>query len=702
MKTKNNFSYINISIFISCYALLALCAIEPEASWDIYWHLKMGKDLIDNGLSPYIDHYSFTNYGDSITAVPVLFQLMVASLVKILNEDAGFYAFKLIYISVLFVLIFLYFNKIKATPWVVVIILPIMSYFVDHRLMLRPELIGNILIIACMILYYRAKHTFNHKELLFISLLLLFWVNYHSPVMGYIIIFSLFLDRFIYKLKNKNTDFSWGFFYSWAAIVFLIGFLNKQAEHFIFPMLSFMASEEVLLTMEYLPTSEFYSTNIMVHLSWMLSFCVGVWSFTKKEYGYAFLSILLLYFSWSTVRLVTPAALVNLSIFALLLSDFIEKKEYLSLKPVIQKTLVIAGIGLASFNFYELSSNAYVEYKYRYLHDYRMETRLPIKVTSYLKAHHTGGHILNPLSDGGYLLNNLAPNFKVYLDGRTNILYPITRIKDYMAIINDKKLLKKEIEKYNIDYVLLENKPQFVSTLWGLDEMELNYADNRFVLYSNDRNKVSFPITSLMLSYPACWKEKMEKDIANENVLANKVNMDNNRLLKTVVVLLSNYGDSSDKKTFIRSQLTLNNLHDRVKRILGYLAVENKMYKEASEFFKNIVSNNNNDLFMQIESSIHSGEYEMAEEMLLSYASVNVFYFMENIEIVDKSKVITAEYTSHILRQLELIEKFNGLKLFKGEDFDLLKSSHNYVSYIDNAKDDTGTALLICNSMINK
>lgn len=58
--------------FVFSYVILSLYALAPKESREIF-AFKNGSGLAENRLSPYIDHYSFTNYGDAVSPVPVIF-----------------------------------------------------------------------------------------------------------------------------------------------------------------------------------------------------------------------------------------------------------------------------------------------------------------------------------------------------------------------------------------------------------------------------------------------------------------------------------------------------------------------------------------------------------------------------------------------------------------------------------------------------
>jgi hypothetical protein len=62
------------AILLLSTAILAESALRDTKSYDSYWHLKMGEDWVESGLSPWQDNYSFTYRDSKITSPPVFFR----------------------------------------------------------------------------------------------------------------------------------------------------------------------------------------------------------------------------------------------------------------------------------------------------------------------------------------------------------------------------------------------------------------------------------------------------------------------------------------------------------------------------------------------------------------------------------------------------------------------------------------------------
>ena len=105
---KNSHILYGFLVFLSCYILLAIIAMRPILLFDSFWHLQMGKDLLEGGLSPWIDHYSVSYLGKEIDPVPVMFQTLLYQFVSFFGEESGFYYIRLFYITLMMMVLWFY------------------------------------------------------------------------------------------------------------------------------------------------------------------------------------------------------------------------------------------------------------------------------------------------------------------------------------------------------------------------------------------------------------------------------------------------------------------------------------------------------------------------------------------------------------------------------------------------------------------
>ncbi|VAW55451.1 hypothetical protein MNBD_GAMMA05-2482 [hydrothermal vent metagenome] len=642
-------------VFLVFYIIVVIIAMRPVSSFDGFWHLQMGKDLIENGLSPWIDHYSFSFYGEEISTIPVIFQVLLYKFVSVFGENEGFYYLKVAYVTIMMSLLYVYFRRIKANWFVAFVLLPLIIYFLQARLMIRPEIFSNVLVVICLLFYLDAKKNFSTRELLKICLLLLFWVNYHSPIVGYVIIFGVFMDKAIDKYFYGDNSFSWKFWFSWGVIVFLIGFVRPNGQHFLITVYSLLTEDFAKYTNEYMSSYKVYSLSIIVHASWMLSIYVAIWSLIKKQYGFALIVVLLTYFSWSTVRLISVAMLINFCILALYLSEFYNERGRFEIRSSVKKSLIVVAAGISVWTTYILISEASASIEKYRDQEQVLESRYPVKIVEYMNLYQEGGNILNVMHLGGYLINKLDSKFKIYFDGRTNILYPIDFFKHNLFLLKKPAELNETIKKHDVKYALFNNTPEVFSQLKKNEMLELNYADTNYLLFS-EKKKNAFPLSSTLLVFPSCWSDEWESGIKREIILSESLFSGKTYELQFVLAFMQDYLSHNDKKQFF-DDVDLGAFEtDGVRRIASYFALKEKNIEASTTIFKSIKSKNEYDILLQTYHMAQNGEYDEAEKLLY------YFYFVTKHV---KQKNLAFDKIAIMVHVLGILEKNIDLKKFE-------------------------------------
>jgi len=650
-------------VFLLCYISLALLALQPSFAFDSYWHLQMGKDLIENGLSPWVDHYSFTYHGEEISSVPIIFQSLLYFFVSISNDSDGFYYIQLFYVTLMMSVVYLYFRQIKAPWFVVVLVLPFIVYFVHLRLMVRPEIISNVLIVVCLSLYLKARASFATKEMLAICLLLLFWVNYHSPVFGYIIIFGLFMDKGIQKIRKEDDSFSWLQWGLWGGLIFSIGFIKPNGEHFLFTMYSIVSDGFSQYIQEYAPSNKFHSKNIVVYLSWILSIYVAIWALMKRQYGFAFIAVILTYFSWSTTRLVTAVSITNFCILAFFLSQ-VSYSRLISKLSLVIRGIILITLGLIVFiASYYVVDKAVASWRHHKHDDKLISERYPAQVVDYLKSYQSGGNILNDMAMGGYLINKLSPDYKMYIDGRTNILYPIEFVEHNQEVFTDAEALAKEINNVDIQYALYKNHPGRLLLFKDVEKLKLNFADDRFLLFSESK-KIAFPLASKLMVLPMCWKDEFASLIESEILLAEDLFEDKTYDIQKTLSFMKKYIAHENKPDFLSTLRPADLQLDSVRRLAAYLALSANDYHTALSLFSSINKPSDYDILVIANSLIKEKDYYHAEGVLYYFYTTNKF-IKKNIVSYDKIYIFVS--------LLNILKENNKLKQFPASYLDVLQ-----------------------------
>jgi hypothetical protein len=656
--------------------------MRPVAAYDTFWHLQMGKDLLEQGLSPWVDHYSVSYLGKEIYPVPVMFQTLLYQFISLFGEENGFYYIKLFYITLMMAALWVYFRKIKANTYIVFILLPLVVSAISLRIIIRPEMFSFVMVVVCLVLYLNAQKTFATKQMLAICLLLLFWTSYHSPVIGFIIIFGLFLEKAINKIVHKDESFSWYQWVYWGLLIFSIGFtnfnLNGQAiigPHFIIGMIDTVNEGFGQYIQEYNNSYLTHSTNVLTNVSWILSIYVAVWSLLKKQYGFVFIVVLLTVMSWTTVRLLAVVLLINMCVLTLYWTQFLNSLHFSTLRAPIKNILILVSVCISLMTFYFLIDKAESSVKLNESKSTVLEYQYPVQVADYLKNYQDGGNILNVLQYGGYLIYKLSPDYKVYFDGRSNILYPVEFVKHNGELWRSAEALDEVVEQYEINYVLRENTAETYALLHKSNNLELSFSDDNYLLFSR-KGEADFPLVSTLLTFPDCvnndsYQERFAQGIRSEIGYSEKNFGEKEYTIKNALEFIKAYLAAADKNAFFTGLRFEAKHTNAVRRIGFYLALKEVDKDTVSDLFVSIGIKDHYDILLYAYYLAKNGEYEDAEK--LAY----YFYTLEKA-----GQVRTSYDKLGILgRILRVLKDENKIQNFELSYVDELDANLNKINY---------------------
>ncbi len=598
---------ISAVVFLSLVLMAAMSWRNPT-DFDGYWHLQMGKDWIENGLSPYKDHYSFTYANETIVTPPVFFQVGLYALVNMFGEWAGFIIVKLLAFALTLGCMLAWMKQIKASTLAYCLVFPMLTIIILLRAQIRPELFSYSLSILALILYHRANLSLSIKAIAPVALLLLFWVNYHSSIFGYVIFFALFVDIGLKLIKEKAGRDEWIRWASWGFLLVAIGFMNPSVRHPAYAALTFPSEWKVLIQ-EYQPPFAVLKSIPSIYLMVIIAITTLFLALRQGRVGYVVCGGVFLYGSLSMIRLVTPTAIIFLAIFAHVISDtkiktFFLNHENRQLRLALSftlATLVIPTWQSTSLVRSSIFSNTHYT------------TLFPEHLVAYMQDNNKSGRIYNSYELGGFLLHRLSPESQVYIDGRTDILYPVKHLLKWREAQHVSATLAKEIQRYDIDFAVIKSTAYDARMMLQAKELKLDYVDYKYALYS--RESASLPYTGRLWAEPYCWTDKQSDVLAAERQSA----MPNLPEYLPVMKLLSfatRFAASKNRKHWL-NELDLKTIeNDESRRFIGYQALDYGLNDTAITLFGSISLSERKDFLAFALAYLRNNQIDDAEETL--------------------------------------------------------------------------------------
>jgi hypothetical protein len=112
----------------------------------------------------------------------------------------------------------------------------------------------------------------------------------------------------------------------------------------------------------------------------------------------------------------------------------------------------------------------------------QMEASNPVRAVKFIEDHHISGHMLNEYIYGGYLIW-AAPEHPVFVDGRADLFEFAGVLKEYgewATLESDPNAL---LDKYKIDYCLLERGAPIARVMQLLKGWKSVYSDEKTIIF---------------------------------------------------------------------------------------------------------------------------------------------------------------------------------------------------------------------------
>jgi hypothetical protein len=108
----------------------------------------------------------------------------------------------------------------------------------------------------------------------------------------------------------------------------------------------------------------------------------------------------------------------------------------------------------------------------------------PVGAVAFMQANHLHGNILNDFEWGQYLIWHLAPESKIFIDGRFDLVYPPSVVREYIAFFFGRQNGARVLANYPSDLVLVPPNSAAYRTTIARADWKLIYRDENAVLFA--------------------------------------------------------------------------------------------------------------------------------------------------------------------------------------------------------------------------
>ncbi len=605
------------SILLITFSALIVTSLRSPVAYDSFWHLQMGRDWLENGLSPWIDHYSFTYNGHIITNPPVVFQGMLHLVISQFGLKTGFQIVRFGFFLLTLGTTLLILRQMKARAIVYAIVIPLIVLLLQLRTLVRPEQLSYTLSIVALMLYFRADSRISTRNMVPMVLLMGIWSFYHSSVVGYVIFFGFFLDCAVAQYKSQASAAVWVKWLAWGGVIVAVGFLNPSFSHPLIQAVTFPSEWKTLIN-EYKYAAPVYKSIAGIYVLIFIAVLTPVMAYRQRKFGMLVVWAVLTYSAVTMNRMVTPSGIVVVFLAThLFISSNISHRLNLASSKFWSNfagLILLLSIGMTIY------SN--VERARFYMQENRGVSGLyPVALVDYMLERHMSGRIFNDYGFGGYLIYRLAPHSQVYIDGRTVILYPLEHMKRWNEVRKTKSpdVLRAELDKYSIDqimWVYTQAKNDLVQEMGGFG---LDFLSSRFALYT--RGSSNFIHFGKLLSSSECWHPGMLDELIVERKKMDDILPDYSGLIPFADFVIG-YANADDGKAFFDTSIEGMEWSDEMRRFAGFRFLETGYYDLVPLLLGGVEKLKSKDYLASAFAKIEVGDYETASQIIEDYANV--------------------------------------------------------------------------------
>lgn len=437
---------------------------------DLWWHLAIGRLILERKSLPVVDSWSFTRDGQPWLQHEWLSDVFLQAWVALFGMNALVY-WKWLIITLTFSLLFHVTRKLagdSVSAYVAVLLaIATAAPFLD----IRPHLFSALGYVLILFLVLR-----RGNPPLFLPLLFLVWVNLHGGFFfGLMALFVLLLP---FAMRNDKADRRRAGLI-WLACVFLCLLNPNGIKVFTYPLkYAFDSGSPFRRAIgEWLPP--FTPGGIQ---SPLYPYCIGLFLIAsvvilwlplqrrdKTNWSLMGLGLMTLAMSLTSRRFIVLFAISQSLVTAKALAALISPR--VQMIPKLIAPAVVTILGLIWLLPYPVSP-----YAFHYL---TVEDEFPIETCNFIEINQLSGNVFAYYNWGGYVHLRTNGRMKVYIDGRADTVYDDETMLRYAQVQGFRPGWEEVIDSSAAQYILWprnqEGKP--LAQLVASGRWQLLYDD---------------------------------------------------------------------------------------------------------------------------------------------------------------------------------------------------------------------------------
>lgn len=477
---------------------------------DIWWMLRTGEWIAQNGEVVKADPFSFSHFGVEWINVKWLFELILYFVATLIGVENTLLIQSLTY-SLLFYFLWRRFQLNRITEesnslnsLISLVVLSIVLVGIEFRMLGRPEMMSHLMLVVFLFILEKYRHQKGNFIYLLIPLQVI-WTNIHEAfgiglVILIMVIFSELAETIFFKRKIKVQLLL-------ASLLSILSIaINPRGLTMILHPFEILSQVDLnKYTIELVSASDplYWRKEAYLFLGMFLLTALAIFIEFKKQ-GFKLKTFIA---EFSLFRLVSYAAFFylgfsayrNIPFFILLASPLLAGLLFQRLIPRIREKWIIpinTVILLILVSFYiSIVTNHYYKWtKRRVQFGLAVDSfKNPVGVTNFMKAIQLKGIGFSDYLSSSYLLWELRPEFKSFIDLRDLDVFQPAFFNSFFDLTGNPQKFDEMDANYNFQYAVVY-RPELMPLQNFLDKhpnWELVYCDpvTSLFLKKNEENK---------------------------------------------------------------------------------------------------------------------------------------------------------------------------------------------------------------------
>jgi len=459
---------------IVLFTMLFVLAVRQSVSIDpdLWWHLKAGQQIIDTRNIPHTDDYSFTKQGSEWVAHEWLSEVIMDAIYRV----TGLTGLVTIFSLIIVIALWLTYRRCEGRPYAASIAIVLGAGASFPLFGVRPQMLT--LLLASV--YIALLEQLDKRRIWWLVPLMLLWVNLHAGFALGLALIGLYIVRAV-------LDGEWSQIRPLLIVLLLctaVVPLNPNGfRMFSYPYETLTSPSMAAFIQEWASPDFHKVTYLPLAILLLSTFAAMALSPTRPRLGEIFLVLITALGALRSVRHIPIFSLFAVPVLAKHLWAIAKDRGWdklltgaearpTGLKLLINIILLLAPVALAVTRVWDFASH---QRKYESI-------RNPVAAVEFLKSQHLPGPIYNRYGWGGYLIYQLYPEYRVYIDGRADV-YGDAFFTEAMQMYDGVGNWKEPLDRYGVQTVIIDTNVALSTALRNDNDWSKVYEDDQAVIF---------------------------------------------------------------------------------------------------------------------------------------------------------------------------------------------------------------------------